>query len=385
MRSARLKLAADGSGAYYHCLSRIVWRQKFLQEAERNQFVALMREYEAFCEVQVLTYCVMDDHFHLLVKVPKRPEVLPTAEQVIAKLKRMTGQHFVETLEEQVAKYRAAGDRKGEAALLERHLGRMWDVSAFMKGLKQRFTQWYNGRAQRRGTLWEARFVSVLVEGGSKPLAAMGAYIDLNPVRAGLVEDPKDYPWSGYGAAMAGQRRAKEGLRQIVAGLDQGGVSSSAALTLYGTLLRGDAAGPWTALGYVAPSCSPRGKQAKKQGGSAKKKQGDAKGSVEPAEAAALEPEAALKVLQEKGKLPIASYVRCRVRYFSDGLIFGSKEFVEEVFRTHRRWFSANRKTGARKMRGLAQGELFTVRDLQLNVFGKAGPRTAPQPPAKDE
>jgi putative transposase len=385
MRSARLKLAADGSGAYYHCLSRIVWRQKFLQEAERNQFVALMREYEAFCEVQVLTYCVMDDHFHIVGE---------GAQAAGGAAYRRAGDRKVETNDRPALRGDAgrAGGKvpggrgsKGRSGFAGTSSRPDVDVSAFMKGLKQRFTQWYNGRAQRRGTLWEARFVSVLVEGGSKPLAAMGAYIDLNPVRAGLVEDPKDYPWSGYGAAMAGQRRAKEGLRQIVAGLDQGGVSSSAALTLYGTLLRGDAAGPWTALGYVAPSCSPRGKQAKKQGGSAKKKQGDAKGSVEPAEAAALEPEAALKVLQEKGKLPIASYVRCRVRYFSDGLIFGSKEFVEEVFRTHRRWFSANRKTGARKMRGLAQGELFTVRDLQLNVFGKAGPRTAPQPPAKDE
>jgi putative transposase len=385
MRAARLKPTADGSGAYYHCLSRIVGRQKFLQEAERDHFVVLMREYEAFCEVQVLTYCVMDDHFHMLVKVPKRPEVPPTAEQVIAKLKRMTGEHFVETLEEQVARYRAARDRKGEAALLERHLGRMWDVSSFMKGLKQRFTQWYNGRTKRRGTLWEDRFVSVLVEGGSKALAAMGAYIDLNPVRAGLVKDPKDYPWSGYGAAMAGQRRAKEGVREIVAGLDQGGGGPSAALALYGTLLCGDAAEPWKALGYVAPSRSPRGKQAKKQGGPSKQEKGGAKGAVEPTVAAALEPEAALKVLQEKGKVPIASYVRCRVRYFSDGMVFGSKEFVEGVFREHRSWFGANRKTGARKMRGLAQGELFTVRDLQLNVFGKAGPRTAPQPPAKEE
>ena len=57
MRSARLKLTADGSGVYYHCVSRIVGRQKFLQEAERDQFVVLMREYEAYCEVQVRTYC----------------------------------------------------------------------------------------------------------------------------------------------------------------------------------------------------------------------------------------------------------------------------------------------------------------------------------------
>ena len=70
---------------------------------EKDQFVSLMREYEAFCEVEVLTYCVMDNHFHVLVEVPRRPEVLPTAEEIIAKLKRMSGEHFVGMVEQQVA------------------------------------------------------------------------------------------------------------------------------------------------------------------------------------------------------------------------------------------------------------------------------------------
>jgi REP element-mobilizing transposase RayT len=383
MRLARLTLPADEAGVHYHCVSRIVGRQKFLQEAERDQFVILMREYEAFCEVQVLTYCVMDDHFHLLVKVPPRPEVVPTAEQIIAKLKRMTGQHLVEILEEEVAKCRAAGDHQAETALLERHRGRMWNVSTFMKGLKQRFTQWYNPRVNRRGTLWENRFASVLVEGESKALAAMGAYIDLNPVRAGIVRDPKDYPWNGYGAAMAGQRRAKEGLRQIVAGLDRVGESTTAALAFYGNLLCGDAAEPWKALGY-APARSRRGRPPKKPPETAKQEDGTTE-SAEPTVVAPLEPEVARRVLQNKGKVPMGSYLRSRVRYFSDGMIFGSEDFVEGVFRKRQRWFGSNRKTGARKMRGLAQGELFTARALQLNVFGKAGPESVPPPPQRPE
>jgi hypothetical protein len=53
-----------------------------------------------------------------------------------------------------------------------------------MKVLKQRFTQWFNGRHAWRGTLWEDRFRPVLVEGKGDALRAMAAYIDLNPVRA---------------------------------------------------------------------------------------------------------------------------------------------------------------------------------------------------------
>jgi len=91
-----------------------------------------------------------------------------------------------------------------------------------MKLLKQRFTQWYNGRTGRKGTLWEERFKSVLVEGIGQGLRAMAAYIDLNPVRAGLVTDPKDYRWSGYGEAMAGNKRARLGLQRVVQALLRG-------------------------------------------------------------------------------------------------------------------------------------------------------------------
>ena len=94
----------------------------------------------------------------------------------------------------------------------------MWDVSVFMKLLKQRFTQWFNQQWGRKGTLWEERFKSVLVEGTGEVLATMAAYIDLNPVRAGIVKDPADYRWCGYDEATAGSRRAQRGLRAVMAG-----------------------------------------------------------------------------------------------------------------------------------------------------------------------
>ncbi|HUF62247.1 MAG TPA: hypothetical protein VMN36_09245, partial [Verrucomicrobiales bacterium] len=68
------------------------------------------------------------------------------------------------------------------------------------------------------GTVWEERFKSVLVEGagqsaqGPGGLAAVAAYIDLNAVRAGLVDDPAKYRWSSYGEAVAGDAEAREGL-----------------------------------------------------------------------------------------------------------------------------------------------------------------------------
>jgi hypothetical protein len=71
---------------------------------------------------------------------------------------------------------RAAGDAAGGAAFLERYYCRMWDVSAFMHGVKQRFTQWCKIRKGRNGTLWEDRFKSGVVEGADKALRALAVY-----------------------------------------------------------------------------------------------------------------------------------------------------------------------------------------------------------------
>jgi hypothetical protein len=218
----------------------------------------------------------------------------------------------------------------------------MWDVSAFMKMLKQRFTQWYNGRRGRKGTLWEERFRSVLVEGAGHTMAAMAAYIDLNPVRAGLVKDPKDYRWGGYGEAMAGRRRAREGLRVIATALQ-----GDKARTLSGSL---DVYRMWMF----------------NEGSEEREGVDDSGRPVR----GALRREEVLDVLQKKGRLPMATYLRCRVRYFCDGAVMGGRGFVEDLFRTYREQFGPKRKDGARPMRGLEDASLYTVRDLRLKVFG---------------
>ena len=100
-------------------------------------------------------------------------------------------------------------------ALKERYTRRMWDLSEFMKAVKQKFTQWYNNRNGLSGTLWEGRFKSVLVEDGYAARMT-AAYIDLNPVRAGMVKDPKDYRWCSYGEACAGGEHAQQGLLEVM-------------------------------------------------------------------------------------------------------------------------------------------------------------------------
>jgi hypothetical protein len=64
-----------------------------------------------------------------------------------------------------------------------------------MKTLKQKFSIWFNRTHGHVGVLWEARFKSVIVDGEWSSLLKVAAYIDLNAVRAGLADDPKDYRW----------------------------------------------------------------------------------------------------------------------------------------------------------------------------------------------
>jgi hypothetical protein len=83
------------------------------------------------------------------------------------------------------------------------------------------------------------------------------------------------------------------------------------------------------------------------------------------------EVEAELAQLERSRDVALGKMLRCRVRYFSDGAVLGSREFVDGVFRACRERFGSQRKSGARKLRGsaaAAAGTLWSVRDLQKGI-----------------
>lgn len=176
-----------------------------------------------FSAVEIFTYAVMDNHFHILLKVPDREKWLrkfetksgesPNAgeERLLNHLSSVYSKAFLKQLQNEMKSLRERGMEEEIARLLQRFKSRFCDVSLFIKELKERFSRWFNKQKGRRGTLWMDRFKSVLVE-GEAALATMAAYIDLNPVRAGIIDDPMHYEWSGYGEAMGGSRRARRGL-----------------------------------------------------------------------------------------------------------------------------------------------------------------------------
>ena len=190
-----------------HCTTRVVWKSFIFKNEEKEFFRKTMREYEAYCGVKVLAYCLMSNHVHIMVKVPPREKRLMGDERFIERLSLIYSDEHVADVERWLNECRAIEDKADRKAavreLKERYTRRMWDLSEFMKAVKQKFTQWYNKRNGLSGTLWEGRFKSVLVEDGYAARMT-AAYIDLNPVRAGMVKDPKDYRWCSYGEASAG-------------------------------------------------------------------------------------------------------------------------------------------------------------------------------------
>ena len=251
----------------------------------------------------------------------------------------------------------------------ERFTYRMHDLGHTMKTLLGRFTRWFNTRHQRSGTLWEGRFKSVLVEEGVAA-RAMATYIDLNPVRAGMVQDPALYRWSSYGEAVGGGAKgtgakARAGLVRAL------GAHHMKALNSKHEILNGreEVAGQWknVSRNYRMLLLD--------EGLEKTREEVTADGEVvEKVVRKGMGKEVAEKELAGlvSGRdVALARIVRYRVRYFSDGVALGSRNFVDGVFSACRERFGARRTSGARALRGhaaAAKGVLWSVRDLRRDV-----------------
>ena len=324
MRTARI---VGGGAAYYHCMTRVIERRMLLEDGEQERFRKIMRAVADFAGIEVLTYATLTNHIHILLQVPERVEL--TEEEVLERIRGLYGRVRAATVAMDLQTLREQNRQAEAAALIYSYTHRMYDLSEYMKMLMQRFTQSYNRRHGRRGTLWEDRFKSILVEGTADALSTMAAYIDLNAVRAGIVEDPKEYRFCGYGEAVAGGKEARRGMAHIAEILGQSGAWPTVSRTYRKYLFM--QAGTHTQKGRV------------------------------------IREEQIEKVLEAGGKLSKADLLHCKVRYFSDGVVLGSKAFVEDVFQSHREEFGLKRKTGARKPKHGQWGDLCTMRDLRLD------------------
>ncbi len=346
---------------FYHCISRVVDRRFVLGAEEKEKFRALMRIYERFSGCRVTAYCLMDNHFHLLLEVPPMEEGGLSDESLLKRLASIYSEAFVAGVAQELADARCqVKEGAGEEAVLvgrihERFTYRMHNLGEFMKGLLQRYTQWHNRMHSRSGRLWEDRFKSVIVEDGVAA-KTMAAYIDLNPVRAGMVKDPADYRWSSYGEAIGGSpkgngKTARAGLVRALRahqgrGADAGLWANDVAREYRKLLMAGAVEKLESRVGRDGSAETRRTRKGMSAGEAEREK-------------------------ERSGELSSGRMLRCRLRYFTDGAVIGSRSFVNVAFANARERFGMTRKDGARKMRGdasAAAGVLWSMRDLKKGV-----------------
>ena len=336
----------------YHCISRVVDRRFVFGDEEREHFRIFMRMQENFSGCRVLSYCIMSNHFHLLLEVPPIAEGGISDEELLKRLSATSTEASVAVVAKELAQARAEGREEWAAEIHARFTYRMHNLSEFMKTLLQRFTRWFNRTHERSGTLWEERYKSVIVESGVAA-RTMAAYIDLNPVRAGMVEDPAEYRWSSYGEAVGGGprgngKKSREGLVR-------------ACMSHHGA---GFEAERWKDVSRIYRRTL--GLALERKNGRAEVKTGVVRPQLNDAEA--LEAADNGTVLPD---LKMAAMLRCRVRYFTDGAVIGSKTFVNDAFAATRERFTERRRDGARRLKGngkAAAGVLWSVRDLRVRV-----------------
>ena len=173
------RMVINDETTVHHVMSRTALDGFPLGDVEKDFMLDLIRRYSTLYLVEILGFCLMGNHFHILVKV--FPEHKFTDEDIQTRYEEFYGDDAIFV--------------SGWIPSLREKLS---NLSEFVREIKVGFARFYNKRHNRRGYFWGDRFKSVIVENGETLINCL-AYIDLNPLRAGLVERPEDYRWNSIG------------------------------------------------------------------------------------------------------------------------------------------------------------------------------------------
>ena len=243
----------------YHVTTRIANRAMLLaEEGVKDEILERIVSVAKFSGVELWAFCIMDNHLHLFVRVPpvpkecwldsndepaayafgmRPPEIreplwspegdspriressagdsprsqrpalgfMLSDEEMIGRLGWLYGSERAERIGKCWEHLRKHGLGHLVDEKKEHYCRRMYNLSQFVKTLKERVSSWYNETYQHAGTIWEGRFYSGVVEKNAVVKAVVAAYIGFNPVKAKLVASPADWKWSSYALAVAGE------------------------------------------------------------------------------------------------------------------------------------------------------------------------------------
>ena len=181
-RVARFKILDND--AWYHLYSRIAGRRDHYPLSEETSSRKLIGTFEHFSSIyfcEVAAFSVMGSHYHFVIKFEAQRPVEKDELRARARLmypSKTSQQRIDEWTEVEWDHFRQ----------------RLFDVSELMRNIQSGYARWYNRHNQRRGRFWADRFKSVYLENEAAVLDCM-LYVELNPLRAGLVDRPEE--WRG--------------------------------------------------------------------------------------------------------------------------------------------------------------------------------------------
>jgi REP element-mobilizing transposase RayT len=315
-RSLRMKMS--GEAGYYHVISRTVGKEFLLGDTEKEVFVELLRHYAGIYFVKVIGFTVMSNHFHLLMKMEPHEDY--SDDEVWARVKKFSGNRLLQECrrEGMIAKYRP---------YLE-------NLSEFMRALKQTFSQWYNKNRNREGYFWGNRFKSVVIESGESLLNCLG-YIELNPIRAGIVQIPEEYRWCSLSMRMFASE-SNQFLSED--GLEVEGMPKKEQIRY---------------LRQFIYEC-----------GNMQVEKSDVFDEVISKKTARISDEILEKEETKGFSVKTNEYVRGRVRYFTDGVALGSQSFIQSIY--HRFGGTVIGKKDRKAHKTTLGDHLLSIRKLRI-------------------
>jgi REP element-mobilizing transposase RayT len=292
------RLIINDETAVYHVMTRTALDGYPLGDIEKDFMLDLIKRYSTLYFVEILGFCFMGNHFHLLVRM--FPEYKFTDEQIKKRYVEFYGD-----------------DRAFADGWIPSLRAKLSSLSEFMREIKVGFARYYNRRHKRRGYFWGDRFKSVIVENGETLINCL-AYIDLNPLRAALVERPEEYRWNSLGY-------------HIQTGNQDNFLSLDFGLKEFGELDAEERLKRYRRYVYEA--------------GAVERSENPAAGVI------------VNRVLEKERKndfdLKRVRRFRYRTRYFTDSGIIGTKEFVSGNYRRFKDLFMSKRDKIPKPVAGL--------------------------------
>lgn len=183
-RPLRKKLV--GQGAYYHLYNRVggpIGELPF-NDVDKEKAFHMLEDLSEYFLLEFISVVWMGSHFHLICYVPGE---LPSLEDVAKRHNRYYGEKKMEL------------NPRYNREKCEDVAKQMVDISEFMRVFQQKYTRYINRVHKRQGSLWGDRFKSSVLEGSREALWNGVKYVELNPVRARISDDPADYRFCTWG------------------------------------------------------------------------------------------------------------------------------------------------------------------------------------------